>query len=57
MTGTSVNTPTVVAKAAGLVVPNKATTTATESSKKFEAPIMPAGAAISWDKCNSLHAI
>ena len=47
MTGTSVNTPTVVAKAAGLVVPNKATTTATQSSKKFEAPIMPAGAAIS----------
>lgn len=47
MTGTSVNTPIVVAKAAGLVVPNKATATATASSKKFEAPIMPAGAAIS----------
>lgn len=47
MIGTSVNTPTVVAKEAGLVVPNKATATATESSKKFEAPIMPAGAAIS----------
>lgn len=29
MTGTSVSTPTVVASAAGLVVPNKATATAT----------------------------
>ena len=34
MTGTSVSTPTVVANAAGLVVPNRATATATASSKK-----------------------
>jgi len=33
MTGTSVNTPTVVASAAGLVVPNNAIATATASSK------------------------
>lgn len=52
MTGTSVNTPTVVASAAGLVVPNNAIATATASSKKFEAPIIPAGAAISWDNLN-----
>ena len=52
ITGTSVKTPTVVASAAGLVVPNRAIATATASSKKFEAPIMPAGAAIS----NGSHA-
>ena len=46
ITGTSVSTPTVVANAAGEVVPNKAIATATASSKKFEAPIIPAGAAI-----------
>ena len=44
---TSVRTPTVVASAAGLVVPNRAIATATASSKKFDAPIIPAGAAIS----------
>jgi hypothetical protein len=52
ITGTSVKTPTIVASAAGLVVPNRAIATATASSKKFEAPIMPAGAAIS----NGSHA-
>lgn len=45
--GASVNTPTVVANAAADIVPNKATATATDSSKKFEAPIILAGAAIS----------
>ena len=51
MTDTSVNTPTVVASAAGLVVPNNAIATVTASSKKLEAPIIPAGA-ISWDNLN-----
>lgn len=57
MTGTSVSTPTVVASAAGEDVPNSATATATASSKKLEAPIIPAGAAISCGSFNSLHAI
>lgn len=35
ITGTSVDTPTVVARAAGEVVPNKAIATATANSKKF----------------------
>ena len=52
MTGTSVRTPTVVANAAGDVVPNSATATATASSKKLEAPIIPAGAAILWGNFN-----
>lgn len=43
------STPTVVARATGLVVPNKVIATATASSKKFDAPIIPAGAAISCD--------
>ena len=47
MTGTSVNTPTTVASTAGDVVPNNAIATATDNSKKFDAPIIPAGAAIS----------
>ena len=46
MTGTSTNTPTIVARATGEVVPNRAMATATDSSKKLDAPIMPAGAAI-----------
>ena len=46
MTGTSVSTPKVVASAAGEVVPNSAIATATASSKKLDAPIIPAGAAI-----------
>ena len=57
ITGTSVSTPTVVARAAGLVVPKRATATATASSKKLEAPIIPAGAAISWGSFSSLLAI
>ena len=36
ITGTSVRTPTVVASAAGEVVPNKAIATATASSKKLD---------------------
>ena len=49
ITGTSVRTPTVVASAAGLVVPNNATATATANSKKLDAPIIPAGDAISCE--------
>ncbi len=45
MTGTSVNTPTVVARAAESA-PNRAMATATDNSKKFDAPIIPAGAAM-----------
>lgn len=55
ITGTSVKTPTVVASAAGEVVPNNAIATATESSKKLEAPIIPAGAAMSWVSFNHLQ--
>ena len=44
ITGTSVKTPTVVASAAAELVPNRAIATATDSSKKFDAPIIPAGA-------------
>ena len=55
ITGTSVNTPTVVANAAGLEVPNKATATATDNSKKFDAPIIPAGAAMSYGSLINLH--
>ena len=51
------STPTVVARAAGLVVPNKVIATATASSKKFDAPIIPAGAAISCDIPNIFEAI
>lgn len=47
MIGTSVSTPTVVANAAPLCNPNRLIATATASSKKLEAPIIPAGAAIS----------
>ena len=56
ITGTSVSTPTVVARAAGLVVSNNATATATDNSKKFDAPIIPAGAAISWGSFSNLQA-
>ena len=45
ITGTSTKTPTMVAKATGEVVPKSAIATATDSSKKFDAPIIPAGAA------------
>ena len=51
------STPTVVARAAGLVVPNKVIATAAASSKKFDAPIIPAGAAISCDIPNIFETI
>ena len=53
ITGTSVSTPTMVARAAGLFVPKREIATATASSKKLEAPIIPAGAAI---LCGSFNA-
>lgn len=56
ITGTSVNTPTVVTKTAGLAVPKRAMATATASSKKLEAPIIPAGAAISKGSRNARQA-
>ncbi|HQK34697.1 MAG TPA: hypothetical protein PK074_08220 [Spirochaetales bacterium] len=46
ITGTSVNTPTVQASTTGESGPNRAIATATESSKKSEAAINDAGAAI-----------
>lgn len=46
MMGTSVSTPTVVARAAPLYMPNRLIATATASSKKLETPIIPAGAAM-----------
>lgn len=55
ITGTSVKTPTVVANAAGEVVPNKATATATANSKKLDALIIPAGAAILCGSFKSLQ--
>jgi len=55
MSGTSVKTPTVVASAAGEVVPNNAMATATASSKKFEAPIIDAGAEIENGSFSNLH--
>lgn len=39
------------------VVPNKVIATATASSKKFDAPIIPAGAAISCDIPNIFETI
>lgn len=55
MTGTSTSTPTIVASATALVGPKSAIATATESSKKFEAPIIPAGAATQWGSFNSFE--
>ena len=46
ITGTSVSTPTTVTKTTGEEAPNNVIATATDSSKKSEAPINPAGAAI-----------
>ncbi len=43
--GTSTNTPTTVASVAPESSPNEDIATATASSKKFDAPIIPAGAA------------
>ena len=46
MTGTSVNTPTVQASTTGEFGPKRVIATATESSKKSEAAIREAGAAM-----------
>lgn len=46
ITGTSTRTPTTVVSVAPDNNPNKDIETATESSKKFDAPIMLQGAAI-----------
>ena len=46
ITGTSTKTPTVVAKATGESAPKRDIATATASSKKLDAPIKAAGAAI-----------
>ena len=56
MIGTSVKTPTVVASAAGESIPNSAIATATANSKKLDAPIIPAGAAILCFNFNTLAA-
>lgn len=48
ITGTSTNTPTTVANAAPDCRPKSEIATATDNSKKLLAPIIPAGAAISW---------
>ena len=47
MTGTSTRTPTTVASATGEDVPKRETATATDNSKKLDAPIIAAGAMIS----------
>jgi len=47
ITGTSTRTPTIVASATGDLGPKSEIATATDSSKKLDAPIIPAGAAIS----------
>lgn len=52
MTGTSTRTPTTVASATGEVGPKSEIATTTESSKKFEAPIIAAGAAIACGRFN-----
>lgn len=44
--GTSTSTPTIVINVTGLDVPNNNIATATDNSKKLEAPIIPAGVAI-----------
>ena len=46
MTGTSTRTPTTVASATGEDVPKRETATATDNSKKLDAPIIAAGAMI-----------
>ena len=48
ITGTSTSTPTTVANATPDFRPKREIATATASSKKFLAPIIPAGAATSW---------
>lgn len=46
ITGTSTKTPTTVARVAPDESPNREIATATDNSKKLDAPIMPHGAAI-----------
>ena len=46
ITGTSTKTPTTVARVAPDDSPNSEIATATDNSKKLDAPIMPHGAAI-----------
>ena len=48
ITGTSTRTPTTVAKVAPDDSPNRDIATATDSSKKLDAPIIPHGAAIDY---------
>lgn len=55
MVGTSVKTPTVVASTAGEFIPNKVIATATASSKKFDAPVIAAGAEILNGNLRNLH--
>ena len=57
ITGTSTNTPTTVASAAPDCNPKREIATATESSKKLLAPIIPAGAAILWGNFQSFAQI
>jgi hypothetical protein len=54
ITGTSTSTPTTVTMVAPELSPNTEIATATANSKKFEAPIIPAGAAMAW---GSFHAL
>ena len=54
--GTSAKTPTAVAVTTGESAPKTAIATATDNSKKFDAPIMPAGAAMSCVNLIFLHA-
>ena len=56
ITGTSTKTPTIVASATGDDDPNIAIATATDNSKKLDAPIIPAGAATSWGSFNNFAA-
>src|SRR5690606_7482398 len=53
ITGTSMSTPTIVARAAPDSGPNKAMAVATASSKKLLAPIRAPGAAMAYSTRNS----
>ena len=53
ITGTSMRTPTTVASAAPDESPKRLIATATASSKKFEVPIIAAGAAMSKGSFNT----
>lgn len=55
ITGTSVRTPTVHARTTGESGPNREIATATDSSKKSEAAISDAGAAILCGCFANLH--